>query len=175
LKAIYTDIKARLEEIATLQYVALFNNQFVRSNNDNVAENTEQAFPYPCAFIHFFGDNEASSSGWGAKRLEVDIRVYIGLESYNLEPLEMFDLASEVQEKLQDWNTANFTSLQYIAQRMNYDHDNVVVYEFDFKTQYSDNTKYLKRNTITKNPPTSLDLTVDLDIDNNIIRTGNGA
>ncbi len=173
MKVLYTDIKTRLEALASLQHVALWNNQFIRSNNDNPELNTEQAFPYPCAFVHFFGDNRTSSSGGGAKRLDVDVRIYIALESYELEELELFTLADEVRVQLENWHTSNFTGLMYQAQRFNYDHDNVIVYEIDFRTQFSDGTSYFKRNTV---PVTAtLDLTVNLDIDNDTIRTGDGA
>lgn len=177
MRDLYEDIKTRLEELITsgdIQHVALWNNQFIRSNDNNSDNNTERAFPYPCCFVHFFGDNTRSSSGGGAKRLDVDIRIYIGFESYEFEDLQIFDTADTVREHLENWNTDVMTGLYYQAQRMNYDHDNVIVYELDFKTQYSDNTKYFKRNTVTVNNVTAV-ITADLDIDNDRIRTGDGA
>lgn len=174
MKVLFEDIKERLQELTTLQHVALWNNQFERSNNDNTDNNVEQAFAYPCAFIHFFGDNPTSSSGGGAKRLDVDVRIYVGIESYELEDTTVFDVAAEVQEHLENWHTSNFTGLMYQAQRLNYDHNNVIVYEFDFKTQFSDGIKYFKKDSVTTGN-ISVSITADLDIDNNIIRTGDGS
>lgn len=174
MKPLYLSLRTKLETITGLKYVRLFNNQFERSNNDNPDGNNEEAFPYPCAFIEFPSDNEQVSAGAGAKRLNVIVRVHIGFESYKLEDLEVFDLVTLVQDALEGHTDTSFTPLAYSAQRMDYDHNNVYVYQFDFKTTYSDDTKYIKRNAIIKEAPTDLGLTVTLDIDNDIIRTGDG-
>lgn len=175
MKALYQAIRTRIEsECPSIKWVRLFNNQFVRSNDDNPSKNVEEAFPYPCVFIEFPGDNEPDSSGYGAKRLNVFVRLHIGFESYAFEDLVMFDIAAEVQQAVENWNTTGLTPLVYLAQRMDYDHDNVYIYTLEFRTQFSDETAYVKRNEISAPDDTALDLNVDLDIDNDIIRTGNG-
>lgn len=174
MKALYQSLRTQGESIAGIKWVRLFNDQFAKSNNDNIDKNTEQAFPYPCIFIEFPEDNIQSSSGGGAKRLDVLVRIKIGFESYKLEDLAMFDLAELVQIAYEGLNDDSFTPLTYEAQRMDYNHDNVYVYEFDFRTSYSDDTKYFKKNGIVTPGPFALTVNGDLDIDNVVIRTGDG-
>lgn len=174
MKALYLSLRTQGETIPGIKWVRLFNDQFSKSNNDNAEKNSEQAFPYPCIFIEFPEDNIQSSSGAGAKRLDVLVRIKIGFESYKLEDLAMFDLAELVQIAYEGYNDTSFTRLTYEAQRMDYNHDNVYVYEFDFRTSYSDDVKYFKKDGVVTTGPFALQVTPDLDIDNEIIRTGDG-
>jgi hypothetical protein len=161
--------------VPSILHVDLFNDQFNKSNNDDPNQNTEQAFPYPCVFVEFPGDNPRSSSGGGAKRLSVTPRIYIGIEDYTLDALQIFDLILLVQEALEGWKPSTATSLMYMGQRQDVNHSNVFVWQFDFACEYQDEVVYFKRNTITKPAPHVLELNKTLDIDNDIIRTGDGA
>lgn len=175
MKALYQAIRTRIEtECPSIKWTRLFNNQFVRSNDDNSDKNVEQAFPYPCCFIEFPGENNAISSGYGAKRIEALIRIHIGFESYKLEDLAMFDIAAEVQEALENYATDGVTPLIYQSQKMDYDHDNVYIYMLDFVTQWSDETAYVKRDLIAAPSPLTFAPSVDLDLDNAVVRTGDG-
>lgn len=174
MKALYQILKERVEtECTSIKHVRLFNNQFERSNNANIDNNVQEAFAYPCVFISFPGDNEVISGGYGAKRLDVMVNIKIGFETYRTEDLVVFDVAEEVQTALENYSTDGMTGLVYEAQRMDYDHDMVIIYEFDFRTQWSDETKYTKKNDIEVNNLT-LEITQNLDIDNQIIRSGDG-
>lgn len=175
MKSLYLAVKGRIEDqCPSIKYVKLFNNQFLHSNNDNVDKNDQEAFPYPCCFIEFPGDNQPSSSGYGAKRLEVQVRLHIGFVSYKLEALDVFDVAAEVQEAIENWGTDGITPLTYLSQRMDHDHDNVYIYTFDFMTNWSDDTAYVKRDLIENEVNRTLEANIDLDIDNIVIRTGDG-
>ena len=172
MKNIYLGIKARLEsQVAELQTIRLFNNQFERSNNEN---GDEQAFAYPCCFIEFFNDAPMISQGAGAKRLDVEVRLHIGFESYELEDLDIFNLVEKIQIALDGYSTTSFTPLTYLAQRNDYNHNNIYIYQLEYACIYEDDSSYIKNNTVTSNAPHTLNLTVDLDIDNDIIRTGDG-
>jgi opacity protein-like surface antigen len=175
MKTLYQNIRTRIEaECPSIKWVRLFNNQFDMSNNDDTEKNIESPFPYPCAFIQFMGDNPASSGGFGAKRLDVQVRILIGFESYILEDLVVFDVAEELQVALENYKTDGMTGLIYKGQNMDYNHDNVYVYSIDFSTQYSDEVAYVKRNDISAPSPLTLELTATLDIDNILIHTGDG-
>jgi hypothetical protein len=175
MKALYQSIRTRLEsQVTAIKYVRLFNDQFNKSNNDNPDQNIQEAFPYPCAFIEFPNDNPQVSAGVGAKRLDVLVRIKIGFESYKLEDLAMFDLATLVQIALEGYKDTMYSPLTYVAQRMDYDHDNVYIYEFDFRTTYSDDTKYALKDLVETPGPFASEIIGNLDIDNIVIRTGNG-
>lgn len=172
MKNIYLGIKARLEsEVLELQTIRLFNDQFNKSNNEGA---TEQAFAYPCCFIEFFNDAPMISQGAGAKRLDVNVRLHIGFESYELEDLYIFDLVEKIQIALDGYSTTSFTPLTYLAQRNDYNHNNIYIYQLEYACIYEDDSSYIKNNTITKEGPYKLALNIDLDIDNDIIRTGDG-
>jgi hypothetical protein len=175
MKALYTSLRTKIETIDSIKWCRLFNDQFNKSNNDNVDQNIEQGFPYPCVFIEFPEDNEQISAGAGAKQLDVLIRIHIGFLSYKLEDITVFDIAAEVQEALEGFSDTLVKPLTYEAQRMDYDHNNVYVYQFDFRTTYTDNTKYFKRNAIAAPDPLTVEINAGLDIDNIVIRTGDGA
>jgi hypothetical protein len=175
MKQLYLDIKTKIEsDCPEIKLVRLFNNQFERSNNDDENLNDEQAFPYPCAFIEFPEDNEPISSGYGARRLNVLVRVHIGFESYLLEDTDVFDIANSVYQALDGWKASASNEFQYEAQRMDYNHNNVYVYQYDFRTVYADDSNYIKDKLTLKNTSNTLKLNVNLDIDNAIIRTGDG-
>jgi hypothetical protein len=175
MKQAYIDIRTRIEtECTSIKWVRLFNNQFERSNNDEPEQNDEQAFPYPCAFIEFIGDNEQISAGAGSKRLNVDVRIHIGFESYELEDLEMFDIVQEVMTALEGYKSTLLSPLTYLAQRMDYNHNNVYIYELEFNTIFEDDSNYFDNKLVTSAGPHTLLLNKDLDIDNIVIRTGDG-
>ena len=77
---LYLDIKARiLDQVTDLKDVRLFNNQFLRSNNDTTDNNTEQAFLYPCCFIEFT-DIEYKQQLQNIQEFLGTMRLYIGFE-----------------------------------------------------------------------------------------------
>jgi hypothetical protein len=175
MKEIYLAIKSKLEtDVTELQTIRLFNNQFERSNNDSADFNDEQAFAYPCAFIDFPGDNEQMAEGSGVQYLDVTVRVLIGYESYLLEDLTVFDLKNKVFKALYNLNGAQFTSLSYLAQRIDTNHNNVYIYQLEFKTKYEQCVNFILNDKVEPEYPVSLTLNKNLDIDNNIIRTGDG-
>jgi hypothetical protein len=176
MKQLYIDIRDRLtSEVTQLQTVRLFNNQFERSNNDDSGNNDEQAFPYPAAFIEFPDDNLVLSSSYGVRILDVLVRVHIGIETYELEDLDLLDLIETVKSKLQGYSTTKMSELQYYAQRPDYNHNNVYIYQLDFKTKYMDDNNYTKDKgeTVAGGTITPV-ITIDLDLDNFDIRTGDG-
>ena len=177
MKELYTTLRTRIETecIGTIKFVRLFNDQFNKSNDDNSDKDIEQAFPYPCVFIEFTGDNPQTSAGLGVKTLDVRIRFHIGFESYKLEDLAMFDTVAVVQEALEGYAVDGVSPLTYEGQVMDYDHNNVYVYMLDFSTKWVDQSQWTKRDATTIAEDTlSLSTVVDLDIDNTIIRTGDG-
>ena len=175
MKQAYLDIKNKIEaDCPSIKYVKLFNDQFNKSNSDDPSQNNQEPFPYPCVFIEFFGNNEKLSQGAGAKRLDVELRLYIGFESYGLEDTTIFDVAEEVGLAIENYKTTVLGPITYEAQRMDYNHNNVYIYELDYRTTYEDDSKYIKNGTVATSSPLTLGLNMNLDIDNIVIRSGNG-
>ena len=175
MKEIYLAIKAKLDtDVTELQTIRLFNNQFERSNNDSADFNDEQAFAYPCLFVDFPGDNGQISEGSGVQYLDVQVRVLIGYESYMVEDLEVFTLKDKVFKALYNLKGPTFSYLSYTAQRIDSNHNNVYIYEIEFSTKYEQSVSYLLNDKVEPTYPVELVLTKNLDIDNDIIRTGDG-
>ena len=149
MKDLFLSLQARIKAQApSLKLVDFYNRQFEETNNDEVELNKQQAIPYPNCFIQFSGDNPQVSAGAGAKRLDVLITFKIGFESYKLVPLEMFDTAQLVQAAVENFKDTMMTPLQYRNQRVCHDYTNVVIYEYDYATNYSDNIKYILNNIV---------------------------
>jgi len=174
MKEIYLKIKDRIEaDVTEFQTVRLFNNQFERSNNDSADFNDEQAFAYPCLFVEFPGENEQISAGAGVQYLDVLVRIHIGYESYALEDLNVFDLKDKVIKALFNLAGDEFTPLTYEAQRTDSNSNNVYIYQIDYRTRYEQSLNYIDNDKVSLEDYT-LVLTKNLDIDNEVIRTGDG-
>ena len=152
LKGLFLSIQTRLQsEIPDLRLVDLYKNQFEDTNNNDQEMNPQQAIPYPCVFISFPGDNEQVSAGGGVKQLDVLITIRLGFESYNLTPLEVFDLADQVELALDGYSDGQtFTQLTYVAHRVPIEITNVSIFEFDYKCIYQDVLCRRNRNDIIK-------------------------
>jgi hypothetical protein len=149
MKDLYQSLKARIElKAPSIQQVGFYNRQFEETNHENAEQNTQQAIFYPNVFIEFPEDNEQVAAGMGAKRIRVMIRFWIGLTSYNLEPLEMFDIVNEVQLGVENFQDTMMSPLTYKARRVCHDFNNVIVWQYDYETIYSDNLKYLYSTNI---------------------------
>jgi hypothetical protein len=144
MKDLYQSLKARIElKAPSIQQVGFYNRQFEETNNQEAEQNQQQAIFYPNVFIEFPDENEQVAAGMGAKRIRVIVRFWIGLTSYNLEPLEMFDIVHSVQVAVENFQDTMMSPLTYKARRVCHDFDNVIVWQYDYETIYSDNLKYL--------------------------------
>jgi len=152
LRPLFLAVQSQLQsQVTTLQLVDLYKNQFEDTNHDNPEDNKQQAIPYPCAFIMFQGDNEQKSAGYGVKQLDVLITIKIGFESYNLTPIEMWDLMDSVELALDGFSdNTTFSRLTYRAQRVPQDITNISVYEFDYACTYQDTLCRTDRNDTIK-------------------------
>lgn len=152
LRGLFLSIQTRLQTaVPQLQLVDLYKNQFEDTQNKDENSNPQQAIPYPNAFILFPSDNEQISAGGGVKQLSVLITIKIGFESYDLTPLDMFDLADAVELALDGYTDGvSFSQLTYVAHRVPTDITNISIYEFDYRCTYQDTLCRRNRNDIIK-------------------------
>ena len=154
-----------------LQRVALFNNQF-----DN--EDRENAFPYPNVFIEF-GTIDWEKKSRNIQQGPVTFTFHCGFESYVENSIEndaaIFDILDRIHVVLQGFSDGEcFNLLDRTTERQDADHDNVVVWEMDYDTILLDTAAATELKTVTSAGPHELDVTRDLDIDNDVIRSGDG-
>jgi len=165
-KDIYNAIKARiLDQVQEIKHVLLFNNQFEKDNQ-------EEAFLYPNAFIEF---SQLLSTGTTqqVQNVDMNVTIYMGFERYETESLTIFDTIQSVYIALQGFSGACFSGLQRIEEVQDTDHDNVIIWKTIFSTTATDAEAHPSNKLVEANV-TNLNITSDLDIDNDVIRTGDG-
>lgn len=164
---LYESIKAQIKAQApSIKHILLYNSQF-----DN--EKREDAILYPNCFV------ELSQISWtsqtqGQQRGDVDITIHVGMERYQRESDTTWATIQEVFLALQGFAVGVlFAPLNRIEEIQDIDHDQVIVWKMIFKTSLtecdSDTRAGLDETTIT-----DLCILTDFDIDNPVIRTGDG-
>ena len=166
-KDIFLSIRKQvLDQVKEINHMLLFNNQFDRDNE-------EEAFSYPNCFFEYVqliwnGNIKQTQTG------ETQIKLHLGFERYETESLTIFDTIQKVYLALQGFSDTNlFTGLQRIEEEQDTDHDQVIVWTITFSTQITDceaNPDATKQQIIIGD----LEIIKKLDIDNPIIRTGDG-
>ena len=163
---LFDAIDARLvSEVSSVTLVQLWNNQVAN-------EDQEEARPSPMVYI------EMSSIEWvelemGYQQGEVTITVRVVVEKYATDDRTFLTLVDEVYAALQLYTTDDFSPIKRISERQDSDHENLIVWEADYTTVLVDVQAYTERDFTTVTG-TALEITGDLDIDNEIIRTGDG-
>lgn len=165
-KDLYLDVRQRiLDKVPEVKHVLLFNNQFDRDTE-------EEAFTYPCVFIEFL---QLIHSGVASnqQKSDIQIRLHVGYESLKTEDLGLLDLVQSVHLAVQGFSGQLFSGLQRIEERQDIDHDNVQVWQIDYETNLTDCVTDPKAN-LKSFTIANLEIDKDLDIDNDIVRTGDG-
>ena len=162
---IYTDIKARiLDQVKEIKHVLLFNNQFEKDKE-------EQAFTYPNAFVEF-SQLIWNTNGQQTQKGEMQLTIHLGFESLKYEA-DNFDIIQSVFVALQGYSNGCYTGLNRIQEEQDTDHDNVIIWKIIFETTIDD-TEAHPSNKLQENTISTIEINKDLDIDNPIIRTGDG-
>ncbi|CAB4128236.1 hypothetical protein UFOVP105_26 [uncultured Caudovirales phage] len=164
-KQIFIDIRDRVKTNNLIKHVALYNSQYKH-------ENVEKVFNFPAVFIEFSRvDYRAETVG--VSKIDFEITLHICFNQY-VEDLALFDIVQSTILTVNKWGTDDFTPLQIISEEHDTDHDNTSAWKVLFKcTATDDNTADAKKLVLAGSPRT-LELTTDLDIDNLIVRTGDG-
>jgi len=160
--AIYNALKARIETLAALKYVALWNNQFER-------EDVNVPFGYPCCFIEFADTSYVDDLNL-RQRGTLQINIHLGFESYKTEDTDILQLKQDLNELIHGWSTPNNTKFLRRSETQNYDHTNIQDYIISYQVTGLDVTS-VNLPTVDATVSTLI-LNVDPIIDNNTIRTG---
>lgn len=160
--AIYNALKARIETLTALKYVALWNNQFER-------EDVNVSFNYPCCFIEF-ADAQYIDNLNGQQQGTMTINLHLGFESYKTEDTEILQLKQDLNTLIHGWSTPYNSRFLRTMEIQSYDHPNVqdfiITYRmqgFDYSAMNAPTTEAQVDTLVTNNSP---------QIDNDIVRTG---
>jgi hypothetical protein len=146
--ALKDEIQTRLPEI---KYVALFNNQFIHSNG---VQRNENAFLYPCVLLEFSQSNFRDLSQ-GVQQFDITVTTHLGFESYKDEDTDVLRLKQELYKVVQRFRNGYFSKLTRIAERQDFDHDNIQVFVTEYLTTGKDFDKDT-RPTATMSTGTTL-------------------
>lgn len=182
---LFDAVKARIETVTDIKIVALYNSQF-----DN--ELKERPKTYPVAYIEFsnieWGKlNAKAASGTGYEKYShtqngmITLTIHIGFVKYEHET-DSFPIIMPIVEKVHNVLSAyegeQFTNLQRVSEIQDINHDNVIDWQINYETEVLeagvDETTEAGGATIVEKAGGTTDviLNTDLDIDSDIIRTG---
>lgn len=139
--ALKQEINKKLPKIKT---VGLFNNQFENESKEN-------PFLYPCVFIQFT-PNSFKDLQQGVQQVDVTLTTHLGFESYKDEDVEMLELKQDLYKVVQRLQNGYGSKLTRDAERPNYNHNNIQVYETDYRVLIKDFTADIrptKEKTVT--------------------------
>lgn len=160
--ALYTALKTHiLSELGSQLKggVRLFNNQFEN-------ENVENAFLYPIVFLQF-QPLEFRELSVGVQQFDMTVTTHLCFESYKDEDTDILNLKQSLYQTVNRFRGGdlNFSRLLRRAERPNYNHSNVQVYETDYFTTGKDFT--------TDTRPSTSVTPVDLDLSGQIVDINN--
>lgn len=175
-KQVFTDIKALINLHAKkIKTIEMWNNQVDIDGN----EGKEWPFNFPAVFVSFENITWQTGNNSRSQRtatFTVGIRVVV--EDYVWNTAEYFKFVDAVTWALHGRTTTHLSNLQRAEEIADVDHDNCVIWQINFETTYTElinppagETDGTSEITLTIN---DIEINKDLDIDNEIIRTGDG-
>jgi hypothetical protein len=163
----YNQIEARLQEKLTwFSWFKLFNNQFESMENQQ-----EQTFPNLSIFMEFLSPVQVIGMGAGLQMYDCVVRFHLYLITYDLQDLQILTYKSELYKALERYVPENASVLDRISEEPDQNHNGYMVWKMDFTCQIADEDASMYSN-VADAAPVQLDLTGDLIIDNEVIRTG---
>lgn len=155
----YNALKTQIETLTSLKYVALWNNQFDRES-ENVA------FGYPCVFIEF--TNVAYTDFLnGQQKYNMNVNLHLGFESLKTEDTAILQLKQDLQAVVFQFQQGYETKMLRRSETPNYDHPNIQEYIITYSVSGKDYANNLPTTEVTA----TLDLTTELVITNDTIKT----
>jgi hypothetical protein len=138
--ALYTALKTHiLTELPEIKSVRLWNNQPNRESEEN-------AYLFPIVFLQFSPDAFTELSQ-GVQQANITVTTHLGFESYKDEDTYILTLKQSLYAAVQRFRDGNFSKLLRIAERPNFDHNNIQIYETDYLTVGKDFTVDLRPST----------------------------
>jgi len=187
---VYSGIKTRLSTLSSVKTIELFNSQYLN-------EQRERPTRYPAVYIEFTSINWLMSSHRAGRNvvktvdignlthqqkgnMEITIHlVYQTLKDESDSFIEIDTIRHDIYKLLSNYEISDETTgMQRQRDEQDPNHDGVVVwktiYTLDIEEKAWADSGIVEANTETETPPITLDLDISLDIDNNVIRTGDG-
>lgn len=163
----YNDIETRLQELTWFSYFKLFNNQF-----EMMEQQQEQPFPDLSIFMEFVKPVPVITAGLGLKIYDATVRFHLYFMSLELQDLNVLEKKNDLLALLDGFMPTRSSALNLINEEPDQNHNGYMVWILEFETQIPIDTAKGVYNNKIDIAPVQLDLTGDLIIDNEVIRTG---
>lgn len=164
---LYETVKEKLETLEGIAFGGYFNNQFER-------EAGEDAHKWPITYFEFSLLDWFATTGTSrnTQKGDIEIIIYVGFKTIAKDNIAFIDEIDRVYTALEGLEGSDglFDPLRRVREIPNSDVDNVFVWQIHFSTRLLDisATNYGSQ-VITA---TGISITRDLEIDNEIVRSG---
>lgn len=175
-KQVFLDIKELINiHSKYINTVEMWNNQIDVDGN----ESREFPFTMPAVFVSFEQLNWQLGNNDKSQRTAIcTIGIRVVIEDYEWNTADYFKIVDAVNYALHGRDTSHTTQLQRSEEIQDIDHDNCVIWQINYETSYIEAISPPPGET---NGETQITLDIDdielnkvLDIDNVVIRTGDG-
>lgn len=169
-KQFFENIKSKLETELNgdIKHIALWNSQI-----DN--EQTEKPFRFPALFLEFTNMDFRSETS-GVQKCDLEFVIHCCF-SQLVDDIDLLDTVQNVALALHLHSGDYFSAITRIEEQMDSDHDRVIDWQITFVCTLTDELTF-RENQLTKintsGTDIGLELTRELDIDNTVIRSGDG-
>jgi len=168
---LYKGIEGQLLEIDSIYTVRFYNSQ---PENEDI----ESSYMRPACFIEFTdiewdADLQAKSRYGNQEKASLSVNIYVEYESLADETTTFEELDAiliEIRNKLLMYQTKTCAPLRRIAETPDINHNNKIVWIMTFNTMIQESGNELQKRSVTLTP----NISKNIDIDNTIIRTGDG-
>ena len=142
-KEFYLNLRNQiLKYLPEVKHVALWNNQFQRSNGTGSDGKKQIQFNYPAVFIQFH-DSDFRQLSMGTQEFDLEVSLHLGFKSFETEDLDLLDLKEKLYYTAQRFQQGNFARLSRVKEEWDYDHDNITVLKMQFHTYGKDDFRYV--------------------------------
>lgn len=157
LRSVFEDILRKVETDTAIGYVRIWNNQLTLAEQQNI-----YSFPNLACFVEILLTKSSLSLGIAGG--DITIRFHIvnvqldAMDGTFEQNLEVYGYRDQIIDKFMYYEPVHCSGLQLINEEPDYTHSNVYHYQVDFVCHYIDETGYIDKDKIMKEPPTDLDV-----------------
>jgi len=156
LKNVFEDILTQVNN--NIGYARVWNNQL-----NLLEQQTMYMFPNQATFVEII--LQKTSLSLGVNGGDITIRFHIVSVQYDAQDgtleqnLEVFGRRDAIIQLFQYYEPVKCSGMQLVNEEPDYTHSNVYHYQVDFICSFVDETGYINRDKILKDPPTDLEVT----------------
>ncbi len=146
-KDLYINLKKQIQYyLPDVKHVALWNNQFIRSNGTGSDGRKQMQFNYPCVFIQFH-DPAFRQLSMGVQEFDLEVTLHLGFKTFETDDTTILDLKEQLYWVGERFQQGSFVRMTRVSETWDYDHDNISVLKMQFHTYGKDYNRYIFGNT----------------------------